>query len=170
MAKKTKTEIEQAASTETASTPAPTAAKKRAATKPKAPAAEAKAPAKRAAAPRATAKKSVVEEVVIEVAGVTPAAELHMAVALSKAGSEEGVSAETTVMAVDQETEERLEAALDTAAVFDEVPTREVADEREEIARIAYSYWEARNFAPGDPLHDWLRAEHEFRVRRYATV
>lgn len=41
---------------------------------------------------------------------------------------------------------------------------------REEIARIAYSYWVARNFAPGDPLRDWLRAEEEFRARQYAMA
>ncbi len=42
--------------------------------------------------------------------------------------------------------------------------------EREEIARIAYSYWVARSFGPGDPFIDWLRAEEEYRSRRYAKA
>ena len=32
---------------------------------------------------------------------------------------------------------------------------------REEIARLAYSYWEARGFQGGSPEEDWLRAEQE---------
>ena len=34
----------------------------------------------------------------------------------------------------------------------------------EEIAQLAYSYWEARGFAPGSPEEDWLRAERELLV------
>jgi Protein of unknown function (DUF2934) len=30
-----------------------------------------------------------------------------------------------------------------------------------EIARLAYSYWEARGSRPGSPEEDWLRAERE---------
>jgi hypothetical protein len=29
----------------------------------------------------------------------------------------------------------------------------------EEIARLAYSYWEARGRRDGSPLEDWFRAE-----------
>ena len=29
----------------------------------------------------------------------------------------------------------------------------------EEIARLAYSYWEARGYQGGSPWEDWLRAE-----------
>jgi len=31
----------------------------------------------------------------------------------------------------------------------------------EAIARLAYSYWEARGYAPGSPEEDWFRAEQE---------
>jgi hypothetical protein len=34
---------------------------------------------------------------------------------------------------------------------------------REEIANLAYSYWEARGFAAGSSEEDWLRAERELR-------
>ncbi len=44
-----------------------------------------------------------------------------------------------------------------TAAVFE--PTRE------EIARLAYSYWEARGCQGGCPEDDWIRAESELRSR-----
>lgn len=33
----------------------------------------------------------------------------------------------------------------------------------EEIARRAYSYWEARGYQGGTPEEDWLRAEQELR-------
>jgi hypothetical protein len=32
---------------------------------------------------------------------------------------------------------------------------------REQIASLAYSYWEARGYRGGSPEEDWLRAEHE---------
>jgi hypothetical protein len=38
--------------------------------------------------------------------------------------------------------------------------------ESEEIARLAYSYWEARGGQGGSPEEDWARAEQEFRTRR----
>ena len=35
----------------------------------------------------------------------------------------------------------------------------------EEIARLAYSYWEARGYQAGSPDEDWLRAVNELRSR-----
>jgi hypothetical protein len=35
-----------------------------------------------------------------------------------------------------------------------------------EIARLAYSYWEARGRKDGNALEDWLRAERELNARR----
>jgi hypothetical protein len=32
---------------------------------------------------------------------------------------------------------------------------------RSEIARLAYSYWEARGYTGGSPEQDWLRAQRE---------
>lgn len=34
----------------------------------------------------------------------------------------------------------------------------------EEIAKLAYSFWEARGYRDGDPEQDWLRAERELSV------
>lgn len=34
---------------------------------------------------------------------------------------------------------------------------------REEIAQLAYSYWEDRGFQGGSPEEDWFRAEQELR-------
>jgi len=39
----------------------------------------------------------------------------------------------------------------------------------EEIARLAYSLWEARGCQGGSPEEDWLRAEQELRQRAFAT-
>jgi hypothetical protein len=38
----------------------------------------------------------------------------------------------------------------------------------DEIARLAYSYWESRGFEGGSPEEDWLRAERELRSRNNA--
>jgi hypothetical protein len=35
----------------------------------------------------------------------------------------------------------------------------------DEIARLAYSYWESRGCQDGSSLEDWLRAERELRDR-----
>jgi hypothetical protein len=42
--------------------------------------------------------------------------------------------------------------------------------ESEEIARLAYSYWEARGGQGGSPQEDWARAEQEFRKRRQTAA
>ena len=36
---------------------------------------------------------------------------------------------------------------------------------REEIAKLAYSYWEARGYQGGSEQDDWLRAVNELRNR-----
>jgi hypothetical protein len=38
--------------------------------------------------------------------------------------------------------------------------------EHDEVARLAYSYWEARGGAGGSAEEDWVRAERELRNRR----
>jgi hypothetical protein len=45
-----------------------------------------------------------------------------------------------------------------------------IADEisaptQEEIAELAYSYWEARGGMGGSPWEDWFRAERELKER-----
>jgi hypothetical protein len=37
---------------------------------------------------------------------------------------------------------------------------------REQIARLAYSYWEARGCEGGSAEEDWARAERELRARQ----
>lgn len=39
----------------------------------------------------------------------------------------------------------------------------------EEVARLAYSLWEARGGQIGNPEEDWLRAEEEIRQRLTST-
>jgi hypothetical protein len=33
--------------------------------------------------------------------------------------------------------------------------------DKEAVAALAYSYWEARGYQPGSPEEDWIRAEQE---------
>jgi len=42
----------------------------------------------------------------------------------------------------------------------------EAVTDREAVARLAYSYWEARGFTGGSAEEDWLRAEQELRSGR----
>ena len=44
-------------------------------------------------------------------------------------------------------------------------PSAEHTPQGEEIARLAYSYWEARAFQGGSAEEDWHRAERELRTR-----
>jgi hypothetical protein len=37
---------------------------------------------------------------------------------------------------------------------------------RDEIARLAHSYWQARGCTGGSPEEDWFRAEEELKKRR----
>jgi hypothetical protein len=57
----------------------------------------------------------------------------------------------------------------ESAAAPTESPVR-VSDEisaptQDEIAELAYSYWEARGGQDGSPWDDWFRAERELRGR-----
>jgi hypothetical protein len=42
--------------------------------------------------------------------------------------------------------------------------------DREEIAKQAYLYWEARGFLGGNPAEDWVRAEEELKQRAGKTM
>jgi len=51
-----------------------------------------------------------------------------------------------------------------TAVAFEPVPearSNTALIEHEDIARLAYSYWEARGCPFGSPEEDWFRAEME---------
>ena len=48
--------------------------------------------------------------------------------------------------------------------------SHEPISEREEIAKLAHSYWEARGGQHGSAEEDWLKAEQEFSRRRQASA
>ena len=56
-------------------------------------------------------------------------------------------------------------AAVVTADPIPEAAAAELLPEHEEIARLAYSYWEARGRPEGSPEEDWLRAERTLQSR-----
>lgn len=45
----------------------------------------------------------------------------------------------------------------------------ETAPAAEQIAHLAYSYWEARGYQGGSPEEDWLRAEQQLRAQTSAA-
>lgn len=65
-----------------------------------------------------------------------------------------------------------LSETLSVTAVVPSLPAPVSSDEpaREEIARLAYSYWEARGFQGGSAEEDWLRAEIEIRAVSAVTA
>jgi hypothetical protein len=46
----------------------------------------------------------------------------------------------------------------------------DLGHDHEEIARIAYSYWEQRGYSGGTPEEDWFRAIEELRRRRESAA
>lgn len=54
-----------------------------------------------------------------------------------------------------------VEPVIEVAVSTDPVVSSGSAPEHEQIARLAYSYWQARGCPEGSPKEDWLRAETE---------
>ena len=51
-----------------------------------------------------------------------------------------------------------------TSEISSSAAKKALTVDREAIALLAYSYWEARGFAGGSAEEDWLRAEVEIRT------
>jgi hypothetical protein len=62
--------------------------------------------------------------------------------------------------------ESRAQQASSAAAIMGRAVVPDDPPSREEIAALAYSYWEARGLQGGSPEEDWARAEQELRNRR----
>ena len=58
---------------------------------------------------------------------------------------------------------ELVSAGRVTASAVDGSGNPDLFLEREETARIAYLFWEARGYQGGSPEEDWFRAEQELR-------
>jgi hypothetical protein len=68
------------------------------------------------------------------------------------------------------------DAAMDPTKLLDDEPGLAPPEEFEadnelnapaydEVAQLAYSYWERRGYHGGSPLDDWKRAEEELKNR-----
>jgi hypothetical protein len=76
------------------------------------------------------------------------------------------VTAEPTSAAKQHRTAvRRLTAPEAVTAPVPATPTIATPVTREQIAVLAYSYWENRGYQGGSPEADWLRAERELRPR-----
>ena len=58
----------------------------------------------------------------------------------------------------------------DLAAAVAHEPAMASAPTQEEIANLAYYYWEARGCQGGSSEEDWIRAESELRARATSAV
>jgi hypothetical protein len=56
-------------------------------------------------------------------------------------------------------------AGPSTRSTRDDIVAVERELSHEEIARVAYGFWEARGCQGGSPEEDWLRAEQQLRER-----
>ena len=72
------------------------------------------------------------------------------------------VRASVTPSSVSAPSEPQPAAVLETPVV--ETPTAPIS-EQDQIAKLAFSYWEARGCQGGSPEEDWARAEQEVRSR-----
>jgi hypothetical protein len=62
-------------------------------------------------------------------------------------------------------------SAVEAAAITPQEPVVAMPEPSyQEIAQLAYSYWQARSCEGGSPDDDWLRAEQELRVRTAAVA
>lgn len=66
----------------------------------------------------------------------------------------------------------RATATSESAPVTEVMPDARPQDPptQDEIAALAYSYWEARGRHGGSAEEDWLRAEQELSVQRTVTA
>jgi hypothetical protein len=60
--------------------------------------------------------------------------------------------------------------ATSVVSAVSEAARTEYLPSHEEIAALAYTYWEERRYADGSPDQDWLRAETKLRQRGLATA
>ena len=68
-------------------------------------------------------------------------------------------------------TETAVPASVETPAALQNTPvTTPYEPSTEEIATLAYSYWEARGCQGGCPEEDWVHAEQELRARVSSPV
>jgi hypothetical protein len=56
----------------------------------------------------------------------------------------------------------KTDAPVAVIEIAETTQTAVTVNAQEQIAKIAYGYWEARGFQPGSPEEDWVRAEQEF--------
>ena len=93
---------------------------------------------------------------------------------VSAAGAAAPARRKATIRPRGQRDAEPVETAAPEATELESVAQAEVVTVQtptyEEIAKLAYSYWEARGYQGGSPDEDWARAEQELRVNVSAAV
>ena len=62
--------------------------------------------------------------------------------------------------------ESRSQQAAAGTAIMEPEGAPSASPSQEEIAALAYSYWEARRYQGGSSEEDWLQAERELRERQ----
>jgi hypothetical protein len=104
-----------------------------------------------------TRKRKTETDLIVSAPGATAPARRKVATRTRAQRPTEGVEATLTPA-----------AEPDSVAVVVAVAVTEPT--REEIAALAYSYWEARGYQGGSQEEDWLRAEQQLRARTAGAV
>lgn len=83
------------------------------------------------------------------------------------------LSSDPTLTSVSSSVRSRPHSAKHSKAVSAPIPESTIGEtaaavlyDRDAIARLAYSYWEARGCQGGSQIEDWARAEKEFAARQ----
>ncbi len=73
-----------------------------------------------------------------------------------------------TVAGDDSDATATASAVADPSEAGESETSFDPISERDEVALLAYAYWEARGGEGGSAEEDWIRAEEELRRRRAA--
>lgn len=105
------------------------------------------------------ARKSVSEKPIVVSGGAAPAPVRRKSATPKRAARSAEVAEAADVSAI----EPSVIPVEPVAEVLS--PAAPLMPSYEEIASLAYSYWEARGFQGGSPETDWLRAERELSAK-----
>jgi hypothetical protein len=110
-------------------------------------------------------KKRTAENEIVVSSGAAAAQTRRKAPARPRAGRTATPDVRSA-LAVGSEASPETSELQPVAAAIIEATVVVASPSQEEVAKLAYLYWEARGCQGGSPEEDWLRAEQELLARR----